>query len=66
MFDQDNSGTISRAELKKFFETSEKKDDELWNEIFSEIDLDGDGEITFEEFKKGMTNAIRRESQKKA
>jgi len=65
MFDSDNNGTISRQELKKVFETSEKKDDELWNEIFNEVDLDGDGEITFEEFKRGMTSVINRDSIKK-
>lgn len=56
MFDTDKNGTISKKELKSVFETSEKKDDELWNEIFNEVDLDGDGEITFEEFKRGLTS----------
>ena len=51
MFDKDNSGTISREELRALFETTEKKDDELWNEIFNEVDLNGDGEISFDEFK---------------
>lgn len=64
MFDSDKNGTISRQELKQVFETSEKKDDELWNEIFNEVDLDGDGEITFEEFKKGMTSVIGRDPKK--
>jgi calcium-dependent protein kinase len=40
MFDSDKNGTISKQELKQVFETSEKKDDELWNEIFNEVDLD--------------------------
>jgi calcium-dependent protein kinase len=65
MFDSDNNGTISRQELKEVFETSEKKDDELWNEIFNEVDLDGDGQITFEEFKQGMTSVMKRDSFKK-
>lgn len=66
MFDTDNNGTISRQELKQFFETSEKKDDELWNEIFNEVDIDGDGEITFEEFKRGMTSALKKDVTKKS
>lgn len=45
------------------FETSEKKDDELWNEIFNEVDVDGDGEITFEEFKIGMTSVLAKETK---
>lgn len=51
MFDEDGSGSISRAELKNVFETSDKKDDALWNEIFNEVDIDKDGQISFEEFK---------------
>lgn len=58
MFDKDNSGTISRHELKALFETTEKKDDELWTEIFNEVDLNGDGEITFDEFKSAMFKCI--------
>ena len=54
MFDKDNSGTISREELRALFETTEKKDDELWNEIFNEVDLNGDGQITYEEFSHSM------------
>jgi len=59
MFDEDQSGAISRQELKNFFENSEKKDDELWNEIFLEVDTDGDGEITFDEFKQAMLKCIQ-------
>ena len=58
MFDKDNSGTISKEELREVFETGEKKEDELWQEIFNEVDLDKDGEITFEEFRLGMRKVI--------
>jgi calcium-dependent protein kinase len=58
MFDEDQSGAISRTELKNFFENSEKKEDELWNDIFTEVDTDGDGEITFDEFKFAMRKAL--------
>jgi calmodulin len=51
MFDTDHNGTISREELKTIFETSEKKEEELWTEIFLEVDINNDGEISFEEFK---------------
>ena len=59
MLDKDRSKTISRGELKNLFETSEKKDDALWNEIFAEVDVDGDGEITFDEFKYSMLKVIK-------
>lgn len=54
MFDKDQSGTISKIELRALFETAERKDEDLWNEIFNEVDLDGDGEITYDEFKSSM------------
>ena len=64
MFDTDRSGTLSMTELKKVFETSEKKEDELWNEIFTEVDLDGDGQISFEEFEIAMLKAATSSSSK--
>ena len=54
MFDEDHNGQISRTELRAVFETAEKKDEELWNEIFKEVDTDGDGLIIFEEFRDSM------------
>lgn len=57
-FDLDQSGSISRVELKAIFETTEKKDEELWNEIFREVDANGDGEITYDEFKQCMNKVL--------
>lgn len=51
MFDKNRDGRISKAELKAVFETAEQKDEDLWNEVFNEVDTDGDGDISFEEFK---------------
>ena len=65
MFDKDQSGAVSKAELKAVFETSEQKDDEFWNGVFEEVDVDGDGEISFEEFKTCMTSVLRKESIQK-
>ena len=54
MFDINQDGKISRGELKQVFETGEQKDEQLWQDIFDEVDTNSDGEITFEEFKDCM------------
>jgi Ca2+-binding EF-hand superfamily protein len=49
LIDTDRSGGISREELSKFMGvglTSEK----LFTNLFSEIDVNGDGEISLDEF----------------
>ena len=54
LMDADGNGSISRQELRNVFETTEKKDEELWTQIFNEVDVDNDGAIDFEEFKATM------------
>ena len=41
------------------------KDEELWNEIFAEVDTDGDGEMSFEEFKLCMHKVITSTNKEK-
>ena len=36
----------------------------MWTEIFKEVDVDGDGEITWQEFKGVMQNVIFNSSKK--
>ena len=50
-FDIDRNGSISRQELKEIFECGEKKDEEMWNQIFMEVDLDKDNNISYDEFR---------------
>ena len=50
MMDFDGNGVIERQELKKVFQNTEQKDEELWNKIFLEVDLDKDGSISYFEF----------------
>ena len=63
--DADGNGSISRQELRNVFETNEKKDDELWQQIFDEVDADGDGAITFPEFKATMDQIVSKRSSTK-
>jgi calcium-dependent protein kinase len=65
LMDADGNGSISRQELRNVFETSEKKDEQLWNEIFNEVDADGDGAITFDEFRATMDQIVQKRSSAK-
>lgn len=59
MFDKDCSGKISADELKNVLGIgNEKSDIRVWTKIIQEIDLDGDGEISFKEFRDMMNNLI--------
>ena len=55
MFDKDNSGTISKEEIK---EVLGNVDEEIAEKIISEVDEDNNGEISFEEFEKMMNNLV--------
>ena len=50
--DLDGDGTITREELKKTFGGGHvsAKGEAVWNQIMAEVDKNGDGEISFEEF----------------
>ena len=48
-FDPYNSGFIKRKKMKSFF--GNKVDDNTFNNIFDEIDLDKDGKINYKDFK---------------
>eukprot|EP01017_Pseudomicrothorax_dubius_P022951 TRINITY_DN2469_c0_g1_i4.p1 TRINITY_DN2469_c0_g1~~TRINITY_DN2469_c0_g1_i4.p1 ORF type:complete len:346 (+),score=96.27 TRINITY_DN2469_c0_g1_i4:154-1191(+) len=51
LFDKDGSGTISPQEIKEVLGTAiQDLDEEVWQEIIKEVDVNGDGEISFEEF----------------
>ncbi|PKU71843.1 calmodulin-1-like [Dendrobium catenatum] len=51
MFDKDQDGFISAAELGQVMANlGQKLTDEELNEMISQIDLDGDGQISYDEF----------------
>ena len=45
------NGYISRRELKAMFSGSEGLSNKLWKKLIKEVDLDGDGQISFVEFE---------------
>ena len=56
MFDKDDSGFISKDEVKESLQKIQKFSEEELNEIINQVDENGDGEISFDEFKVIMTN----------
>ena len=58
MFDKDGSGSISATEVKEVLGLGKNIDDGVWNQIVKEVDENGDGEISFEEFKIMMQKLL--------
>ena len=52
-FDKENCGRISVEKIKKFF-VDDNVSENVFRNIFNEIDTNGDGEIDFDEFKEMM------------
>jgi calcium-dependent protein kinase len=62
-FDKDGSGEITREEIKEIFFANAKKNDNVNLEqqleyIISEVDINGDGKISIDEFTHMMKNII--------
>ena len=47
MFDKNGNGKLSIDEIKNYF----GGDEETWKNILKEVDVNGDGEVDFDEFK---------------
>jgi len=50
MFDKDGSGTISADEIKAVLGQGKALSEEVTKEIMKQVDANGDGQISFEEF----------------
>ena len=58
MFDKDNSGTISPDEIKEVLGFSSEVSSEQIDSIIKEVDINGDGEIQFDEFCQMMKKLV--------
>mmetsp|Transcript_29657 Transcript_29657/g.45208 ORF Transcript_29657/g.45208 Transcript_29657/m.45208 type:complete len:137 (+) Transcript_29657:1277-1687(+) len=58
IFDRDGSGSISFTEVKALLDHGGGTNNQVFEEMIAEMDLDGDGEISFPEFEKMMTVLI--------
>jgi calcium-dependent protein kinase len=58
VFDRDGGGSISPQEIKETLGVGKKIDERVWNDIVKEVDPNGDGQISFDEFKQMMTKLL--------
>lgn len=58
LFDKDGSGSISANEVKDVLGVGKNIDEKVWNDIVMEVDANGDGEISFLEFKIMMQKLL--------
>jgi Ca2+-binding EF-hand superfamily protein len=59
-FDKKSQGKISAQEIKQTLSQGKKiGSSDVWKQIVKEADKDGDGYITFPEFKEMMTQFLR-------
>ena len=65
VFDRDKSGGISQNELKYILgEDNVNAKDNLWQKMIHEIDLNQDGQISYEEFHKMMMDVINNKNKR--
>jgi len=50
LFDKDGSGTIDASEVASILGHNVTDSSDIWQEVIREVDVDGDGQISFEEF----------------
>ena len=65
MFDKNDSGTISFDELRNVLQgdNGDEFTDEVFKNLIKQIDMDGNGEIDFNEFEKMMTLLVQHRVQ---
>jgi len=57
-FDKDDSGTLTYGEIKQALGLVDNEDNELIKNIIAEMDLNGDGDVSFQEFKELMLKVL--------
>jgi len=60
IFDKDGNGKITLDEIQDVIGVQEGIDEQAWKELVKEIDENGDGEISFEEFSAMMMKLVEK------
>mgnify|MGYP002867224349 CR=1 FL=1 len=59
MFDKDGGGSISVEEIKQVLSFGQNLDESVIETIIKQVDANGDGEISYEEFAQMMLQNIQ-------
>jgi len=59
MFDKDGGGSISTDEIKQVLSFGQNLEEAVVNDIIKQVDANGDGEISFDEFAEMMLKNIQ-------
>ena len=59
MFDKDGGGSISTDEIKQVLSFGQNLEESVVNDIIKQVDANGDGEISFDEFAEMMLKNIQ-------
>jgi len=51
LFDKDGGGSIEAIEVAQILGNGMNRDPQVWDEIIKEVDVNGDGQIDYSEFK---------------
>ena len=68
LFDKDGNGVISKEELRSVFHGAmcqtalEEADEQIWDQIMSEVDKNNDNLISYSEFNSAMVEVIAHRS----
>lgn len=66
IFDKDNNGFIDAQEIKTVLGKGKNLDEDVWEDLIKEVDMNGDGEVSFKEFKKMMHGMLVGKSDKES
>jgi len=60
LFDKDGNGYLTADELKEIFNPGNAKeiDEKVWTDLINEVDQNGDGKISYKEFKDMMLKLL--------
>ncbi len=56
---------INLHEIKLLLDQGRKIDDNVWKQMIEEVDINGDGEISYSEFEKMMEQLIGKATSQK-